>query len=538
MAEDVWAAFRVKPAASPDAAPTAAPAPSDDPWSAFRVTADAPAKAAPAAEPAPPPAHHPMALADGTVPPEIGDAPKGQDAGTTAAALRGALNGIPVVGPAIVSGAERAAAGIGAMRNETSYADTLEQVQANSKATAEAHPHVTTGSEIAGAVLGTAPLVAAAPAAFGISAASLPVRAATSMVTNGALGAADGAARSGGDLEATAKGAGFGAVGGLAAPVLGAAAGKVAASVASKIKPAAAVPTVDELKDAARAAYQRADGAGVQIAQPSFAAAVDDIAQAAKAAGIDRTIHPKATAAVGRLEEAVGTAPTLKDVELLRRILGGAAKSIEPDEKRIASLMIDKLDDFVGGLKQGDLISGDAATAADALTEARGLWSRARKAEVIEDAVGRGENRAATSGAGGNTENAIRQNIRAILDSPKRRAGFTDAEKAAMSAIVRGSSVQNALRLMGKFSPTNGALTALLGLSGTVANPAMAALPVAGLAAKKIAERGVTRQIQHLGDLVRSGGSVPVSPLALPAQQTVEPLAISIFSAAPRIANQ
>ncbi|MBB2964071.1 hypothetical protein [Methylobacterium sp. R2-1] len=133
-----------------------------------------------------------MALADGTVPPEIGDAPKGQDAGTTAAALRGALNGIPVVGPAIVSGAERAAAGIGAMRNETSYADTLEQVQANSKATAEAHPHVTTGSEIAGAVLGTAPLVAAAPAAFGISAASLPVRAATSMVTNGALGAADG----------------------------------------------------------------------------------------------------------------------------------------------------------------------------------------------------------------------------------------------------------------------------------------------------------------------------------------------------------
>lgn len=276
----------------------------------------------------------------------------------------------------------------------------------------------------------------------------------------------------------------------------------------------------------------------MQIAQPSFAAAVDDIAQAAKAAGIDRTIHPKATAAVGRLEEAVGTAPTRKDVELLRRILGGAAKSIEPDEKRIASLMIDKLDDFVGGLKQGDLISGDAATAADALTEARGLWSRARKAEVIEDAVGRGENRAATSGAGGNTENAIRQNIRAILDSPKRRAGFTDPEKAAMSAIVRGSSVQNALRLMGKFSPTNGALTALLGLSGTVANPAMAALPVAGLAAKKIAERGVTRQIQHLGDLVRSGGSVPVSPLALPAQQTVEPLAISIFSAAPRIANQ
>ncbi|MBB2964070.1 hypothetical protein FHU13_004482 [Methylobacterium sp. R2-1] len=31
MAEDVWAAFRVKPAASPEAAPTAAPAPFDGP---------------------------------------------------------------------------------------------------------------------------------------------------------------------------------------------------------------------------------------------------------------------------------------------------------------------------------------------------------------------------------------------------------------------------------------------------------------------------------------------------------------------------
>lgn len=485
-----------------------------------------------------PAAAHPMTLADGTAPPSIDEATKGQDVGALGAGLRGVLNGIPVAGPAIVAGVERTAAGIGALKNGEAYSDSLGQVQANSKATAEAHPYVTTGSEIAGAVAGTAPLVAAAPAAFGVSMASLPLRAAISMLTNGALGAADGAVRSGGDLEATAVGGGLGAVGGAAAPYLGRVAGKAAAAVASKIKPAAAVPAVTELKTAARTAYQRADDAGVQVAQPSFAAAVDDIAQAAKEAGIDKTIHPKATAAVGRLTEAAGTAPTLADIEILRRVVKGAGSPLAPDEQRIASLLVDKLDDYVGGLKQGDLISGDAATAADALGEARNLWGRARRAEIVEDAVTRGENRAASTGSGGNAENAVRQNIRAILDSPKKRAGFTDAEKAAMQAIVRGSSVQNALRLMGKFSPTNGALMAMLGLSGTAVNPAMAVVPAAGLAAKTIADRGARRQVQRLGDLVRSGGQLPVSPLALPAQQAVEPLAINIFSALPRLANQ
>lgn len=176
---------------------------------------------------------HPMTLADGTRPPEIGGGP--QDAGTTAAALRGVLNGIPVVGPSIVSGVERAAAGIGALRDDARYSDTLSEVQANSRATAEAHPYVTTGSEIVGGALGTLPLVAAAPAAFGAGAGALPLRMGASWASGATIGGADAAVRSGGDWDKFERGTiAGGALGGVA-PALGAAIGTGARAIAQAV---------------------------------------------------------------------------------------------------------------------------------------------------------------------------------------------------------------------------------------------------------------------------------------------------------------
>ena len=467
----------------------------------------------------------------GALPPrEAGDA--------SAAVGRGIINGIPIAGPYLLGGVNRLAAGVRALQNDTKFSDELQGVQDFGTKTAAEHPIAEGAGELAGGVIGTAPLVAAAPAAFGASAAALPVRAATSMLTNAALGGADAGVRSDGDLGAIGRGALVGGIVGGAAPVAGMAMGKAAEAVASRIKPAEAAPAVQELKDAARAAYQRADDAGVQIAQPSFTAFADDAARVAQEAGIDRTIHPKATAAVERLKEAGGTSPTLKDVEILRRVVKGAGSPLNPDEARIASRLVDHLDDYVGGLKQGDLISGDAATAADALGEARNLWGRARKAEKVENAVETAENRAASTGSGGNSENAIRQNIRGILDNPKQRAGFTPNELLAMREIVRGTPVQNALRLVGKLSPAGNGLMAALGLGATISNPMLAVAPAAGLVAKKLSDGTAARGAQRLSEMVRAGGQMPVSPLALPARETAERLLPFGFAGLPAYANQ
>lgn len=151
------------------------------------------------------------------------DAPAGGFAGDASAAVgRGLVNGIPVVGPYALSGLEHAAAGVRSLQSGEPYADELKRVQGFSQQTADAHPYATTAGEIGGGVVGTAPLIAAAPAAFGAGVGGLGVRSLASMGTGAVLGGADSAVRSGGDLDIARQGAITGAAFGAAAPAAGA----------------------------------------------------------------------------------------------------------------------------------------------------------------------------------------------------------------------------------------------------------------------------------------------------------------------------
>ncbi len=160
------------------------------------------------------------------------DAPAAGMAGDASAAMgRGIINGVPVVGPYLLGGVNRGVAAIRSLQNDTRYSDELAKVQRFGEATATEHPWATTGGEIAGGVVGTAPLVAAAPAAFGVGGAALPARMAASGASGGLLGGADAAVRSDGDGRATAIGGGLGLSLGLAGPGLGKVAGKAVSAL-------------------------------------------------------------------------------------------------------------------------------------------------------------------------------------------------------------------------------------------------------------------------------------------------------------------
>ena len=157
----------------------------------------------------------------------VTDLPAAGMPGDGAAAVgRGIINGVPVVGPYLLGSVNRAVAGVRSLQNDTKFSDELRSVEKFGDATAKANPWATTGGEIGGGVVGTLPLVAAAPADFGAGTASVPVRALASAISGGALNAADSAARTGGDGEAAVKAGALGYVGGLASPFLGQAAGR------------------------------------------------------------------------------------------------------------------------------------------------------------------------------------------------------------------------------------------------------------------------------------------------------------------------
>lgn len=147
------------------------------------------------------------------------------------------------------------------------------------------------------------------------------------------------------------------------------------------------------------------------------------------------------------------------------------------------------------------------------------MTRRIKKSEQIAEALMKGERRAATSGTGGNEVNAIRQNIRAILDSPKKRAGYTADELEAMEKIARGSAATNTLRGLGKLSPTTGALQQFTGgglYAGAAAtgNPLLAIPPTVGFLAKAGAEGITNSQVKSLQELIRNGGPLAKKTLS------------------------
>jgi hypothetical protein len=198
---------------------------------------------------------------------------------------------------------------------------------------------------------------------------------------------------------------------------------------------------------------------------------------------------------------------TLKGMDQIRKVAGLMGKSNEPAERELARQIIKKIDKHLEALSPSDILAGNKTQGVKSLQQARKLWSSVKKQDTIDEAVARATRNADASGSGGNIDNAIRQQFKNILNSEKKRRGFTKDELFAMNLIVKGTPVQNSLRLLGKLSPQGGGL-ALYGqiMGGISTGGATAPLAAAGGAAKMIADRLTPANVDNLSRLVRSGG--------------------------------
>jgi hypothetical protein len=212
---------------------------------------------------------------------------------------------------------------------------------------------------------------------------------------------------------------------------------------------------------------------------------------------------------------------------------------MDPAEARLGSRMISQIDEMVQNLKPADILQGSKVEGLNALLKGRTLWGAARKSELIEDLVTSATNRASTSGVGGNVENAIRQNLRKILDSKRLRRGFTKDELAAIQKVVRGSWTQNALRQIGRLSPRTGAM--MQGFTGgavvsdmSTGIPILTPMLATGAAAKatadtlsKNAATALSRNIRAAATgtkpVTESGGLMAARALAQGGQTTMTP---------------
>lgn len=148
----------------------------------------------------------------------------------------GLIEGIPIIGPPIRYGTERAAAATVAAFSDETYDQVMDRMNEATRAEKAANPIVDKGAQITGAVAGTIPAIMAAPAAFGAGGGSLLLRSGISGGTGVVIGGADAGVRSGGDPEAIRDGALWSGFFGLGGPLAGKAVGAGARSLVDALR--------------------------------------------------------------------------------------------------------------------------------------------------------------------------------------------------------------------------------------------------------------------------------------------------------------
>ena len=297
-------------------------------------------------------------------------------------------------------------------------------------------------------------------------------------------------------------------------------------------------PSTEQLYEAADAAYNDPAIKNLAMKPSAFTQWKDKTIVDLNNEGFNDVLSPKSFGVLEKLSDVpAGGFVSGQTFQTLRRALGKAAGSIDATESATAKAMISSLDDFLGNLPKGSTLRGDPGRVSSALTEARGNYAAAKRSDQIDDALDRANRQAGAANSGMNLDNATRQRVKDILNSAKKRRGFSDEEIAQMEAIVKGSPVENFSRRLGNMLGGGGGLgTTIVGSGGAAvgassAGPVGAAVgalsPVVGYGFKKLSAAMSQADVKKLQEVIRNR-----SPLGKQMQSS-----IGNFGKAQTIAN-
>lgn len=286
-------------------------------------------------------------------------------------------------------------------------------------------------------------------------------------------------------------------------------------AVARVAKRPPAGPSLDALRAEKNSAYKAADNLGVTYNPQSYDDLLVNVVKRARDDRISPTRHERSYSFITEMAQGRGKPMTLTELDQLRQVV--YRDLIKPSyrnpdmeaDAHFGQIIADEIDNLINGAGASNLVSGSAGDAKKAISAARAANTRFRRTEMIEEAIDKAVRRTQSTGSGGNINNAIRQNIRQILDNPKKRRSFSKDEIQAMEDLVKQGRMDNFLRLVGKLSPSGNGLMAALGIGGTMINPAIGGISLGGAAAKAIADRGTMNKALRLQNQVARGSSLP-----------------------------
>lgn len=305
--------------------------------------------------------------------------------------------------------------------------------------------------------------------------------------------------------------------GGQVAQALASVAGGVSPAFISKgLRKGPTGPTIDDVRTEQADAYGEVANSQARLTPDArndlVAALKDRIAQEGNPEFNENVVKRYA----GKVD-ALDQTPRFSDVEDMRRRIGrDVAGHGQTDVRNLGVDMKNRIDESLQGLSDDQITDGSSVV--EALKRGRNATQRIKKYEDLQERLYQAENQAGSNQVS-NEVDTIRQKFKEILKSPKARRGYSADEIAQMEEINRGTFTQNRLRFIGKASPTSGFIPSIMaGGAGTAAamggNPALAAIPAIGFAAKTGSEVLTKKSVDRLLSNVLNGSTLPKKSLS------------------------
>lgn len=301
-------------------------------------------------------------------------------------------------------------------------------------------------------------------------------------------------------------GAGMGATVGAAT---GAAASKVGDMLATRLAKGAsraAAPTTDDLAAASNSLYTQADQAGVVLKPQTTDRLVTNMKIAA--GNLNENLRPRTAGVVQDLADLQGKPITLKEFDELRQSIGLAMKNADAQDVRTLQRMKTIVDSFADNAGASD-VTGNVQ-GFEVLKQARDLWSKKSKTELVEDLFDLADVKSARYSQSG-MANAVRDKASQLYTRivNGKEKGFTAEEAALVRHLAKGEMTPKAVQWLSKFAP-RGVISfgTGVGLGSAVGGPVGALLPgMVGYGSAALADRAAAGGVTALRNAAASGNA-------------------------------
>jgi hypothetical protein len=212
--------------------------------------------------------------------------------------------------------------------------------------------------------------------------------------------------------------------------------------------------TMADVQQKATRAYTKVSDQGIEISGQNATSLVDKIKTRLDAVDyIPENAAPVANI-LNKYESILQRGNiTFDNVEQMRRLANNLKGNPDKNIRRLASEMVDSIDEHVAALSPKDVVSGSGGidVAVKTIMEARKDFRNLSRASTLDNILNIAETKALNPSA--SESELIRQGFIGLAANKNKMNLFSKDEQNAIKAVAKGSSLDPLLTLMAKFNP-------------------------------------------------------------------------------------